>query len=285
MCGAGGPVESWGVDMSVDRICYALAVACYGLATGHAVVMWRRAFQRGAWASYFLMLVAFGFQTAALMGRGFSLARCPVTNLFEALMFVTWAIGAAYLVAGCWAHLRFVAAMLAPALFLVGLFALQGRFDRPGPIFDLEHAAVSLHVSLVLLAYAGFALGCVVGALYLIRERPGESLQLQALAARLPSIDRLERVLLRSLGIGLILLTAGLVCSFGLMRERYGVAVRPDAKIAWSIFVWGVYLTLMVLRLRFNQAPRNLAWGSLCGFAFVLLTFWSTNLLSPIHRP
>jgi hypothetical protein len=79
--------------------------------------------------------------------------------------------------------------------------------------------------------------------------------------------------------------TAGLVMSFGLMRERYGVLVRPDPKIAWSILVWVVYLGLMVARLRFHQAGHRLAWGALGGFLFVVLTFWGTNLLSPIHHP
>ncbi len=44
--------------------------------------------------SFFVMNQVYGFllHTAALMGRGFSLRRCPVTNLFEALMFVTWLV-------------------------------------------------------------------------------------------------------------------------------------------------------------------------------------------------
>ena len=138
---------------------------------------------------------------------------------------------------------------------------------------------------MVLLAYAAFGLASLAGILYLIRERPGASETAKQLSAQLPDGDRLERVLLRSLGMGLILLTAGLVMSFGLMRERYGVLVRPDPKIAWSILVWVVYLGLMISRLRFRQAAHRLAWGALGGFLFVVLTFWGTNLLSPIHHP
>jgi len=275
-----GPVEALG-----DRGFFFLAVAGYALASGHGLLLWLRGFRRGEWLNYGLFATGFAAHTVALVTRGFSLAHCPVTNLFEVLMFVTWAIAVAYLVAGLFAPLRVVGGFLAPVLFAVGLFALLPRLDEPGPNFDLEHAAVSLHVSLVLLAYAGFGLGCLAGALYLVRQQPGTSPQRQALVARLPDEDRLERLLLRSLGTGLILLTAGLVCSLGLMRERYGVLFRPDPKIAWSFLVWAVYFALMLLRLQFRQAVRRLAWGSLCGFAFVLLTFWGTNLLSPIHHP
>jgi ABC-type uncharacterized transport system permease subunit len=274
------------VEWFAERTWYALAVACYGVATAHGVMLWRRGWQRGEWLNYGMMALGFCAHTVALMGRGFSLKQCPVTNLFEALMFVTWALSAAYLVMGVvGARVRFVSVFLAPVLMAAGFVALQPRLDEPGPNFDLERTAVSLHVSLVLLAYAAFGLASLVGVLFLIRDRPGGSEAARNWSARLPDSGRLEVVLLRALGLGLILLTAGLVMSFGLMRERYGVLVRPDPKIAWSILVWAVYLGLVVSRLRFGQAPHRLAWGALGGFVFVVLTFWGTNLLSPIHHP
>ncbi len=274
------------VDFLPDRTWYALAVACYGLATAHGVLLWRRGMRRGEWWNYLTLALGFCAHTLALVGRGFSLKQCPVTNLFEVLMFVTWAMCGAYLVVGgASARVRFLSVFLAPALLASGFFALQPRLDEPGPNFDLEHTAVSLHVALILLAYAAFGLASLAGILYLIRERPGASETARTLSAQLPDGPRLEHVLLRSLGVGLILLTAGLVMSFGLMRERYGVLVRPDPKIAWSILVWVVYLGLMVSRLRFRQAAYRLAWGALGGFVFVVLTFWGTNLLSPIHNP
>lgn len=271
--------------MPSERLLYAFAVVLYAVATAHGVLLWRREFRRGEWVNFGLLVLGFGLQTGALIGRGFSLARCPVTNLFEAVMFVSWAIVGAYLVVGWQARIRFVGVVLAPVLLGVGVFALQPALDHPGPDFDLEHAAVSLHVSLVLLAYAAFGLGSLAGALYLVRDRRPETPLLATLADRLPEPARLERVLLRSVGTGLILLTSGLILSLGLMRERYGVLVRPDPKIAWSFLVWSVYFGLMLARLKFARAPRDLAWGALMGFGFVMLTFWGTNLLSPIHHP
>ena len=274
------------MDGFADRTWYTLAVVCYGLATAQGVLLWRRGLRHGEWANYLLHAVGFAAHSAALMGRGFSLKQCPVTNLFEALMFLIWSLCGVYLVVGAvWSRVRFVSVFLAPGLLAAGFVALQPRLDEPGPNFDLEHTALSLHVSLVLLAYAAFGLASLAGILYLIRERPGGSETAKALSLRLPDAARLEQVLLRSLGTGVILLTAGLVMSFGLMRERYGVLVRPDPKIAWSFLVWLVYLGLMVSRLQFRQAAHRLAWGALGGFVFVVLTFWGTNLLSPIHHP
>ncbi len=272
-----------------ERAWYGMAVACYGVATAHAFLVWKQGFRRGAGWNYGILAVGFLFHAMALAGRGFSLKRCPVTNLFEAAMFVSWALCAAHLVAGAWPRARMAGLLLAPLLFATGIFALQPALDRPGPVFeiDLERAAVSLHVSLILLAYAGFGFGALAGVLILVRRHGAseDTPLVRNLAELLPSGQQLEGLLLRSLGTGLVLLTAGLVLSLGLMRERYGVLVRPDPKIAWSFFVWAVYLGMMMLRLWFRQGNHRLAWGALAGFAFVLLTFWGTNLMSPIHHP
>ena len=55
-----------------------------------------------------------------MIKRGFSLERCPVNNLFEATMFVTWTMVAAYLMFGIWSRLRFLGAFVSPLLFALG---------------------------------------------------------------------------------------------------------------------------------------------------------------------
>jgi ABC-type transport system involved in cytochrome c biogenesis permease subunit len=49
--------------------------------------------------------------------------------------------------------------------------------------------------------------------------------------------------------------------------------------------VWLLYLGLIVMRWRFAQGGRRFAWSALGSFVFVLLTFWGTNVLSPLHNP
>jgi len=38
------------------------------------------------------------------------------------------------------------------------------------------------------------------------------------------------------------------------------------------------------MRWKFSQGGRRFAWGAVAAFTFVLLTFWGTNLLSPLHH-
>jgi ABC-type uncharacterized transport system permease subunit len=45
-----------------------------------------------------------------------------------------------------------------------------------------------------------------------------------------------------------------------------------------------VYLAILVMRWHLSQGGRKFAWGAVGSFAFVLLTFWGTNLMSNIHQ-
>ena len=49
--------------------------------------------------------------------------------------------------------------------------------------------------------------------------------------------------------------------------------------------MWLVYLALLVSRRFFSQSSRRFTYGIIVAFVFLLLTFWGTNLLSPLHHP
>jgi ABC-type transport system involved in cytochrome c biogenesis permease subunit len=84
---------------------------------------------------------------------------------------------------------------------------------------------------------------------------------------------------------GFVLLTAGLIIGVVYLKETHDVYFKGDTKVLWSLLVWACCLGLLVSRWRFAQRGRRLAWGAVGMFAFVLLTFWGSNLLSGIHNP
>jgi ABC-type transport system involved in cytochrome c biogenesis permease subunit len=249
------------------------------------VFLWRKGFRHHEHVSYLLLLAAFGLHSLAMLQRGFSLNRCPVNNLFEATMFFTWATTLAYLVVGWLPRLRFVGAFASPVLFALGVFAVMPGLDPPhGPKPEFSGALASMHATMILLAYGAFGLAAVSATMYLTQQHDLKMHKLRAVISLMPSIQRLDLVTNRLLLVGFILLTVGLAAG-GHLPRPVGVAYWGDAKVLWSALLWLLCAGLLFARLRSALTGRRFAVGVISVFVFILLTFWGTNLLSPLHHP
>jgi len=272
-------------DQHLDRHFFLLAVIVYGFTMIHSFFLWRKGFRRDNRLNYLLLLLAFGLNTTAMFLRGFRLDHCPVNNLYEATTFAAWAIVAAYLGLGLWPRLQFLGAFASPMLFAIGVFALMPALDpEHGPKPEFSGAGTSLHAALALLAYGAFGLAAVSGTMFLTQEHGLKFHKLRAVLSLFPPIQRLEVVTGRLVLAGFILLTLGLAIGGHLPRPA-GVRFYEDPKVVWSAFLWAVYLALLVSRWRFAQSGRRFAVGVVGAFAFLVLTFWGTTLLSPLHNP
>ena len=279
------PVYPSVVDWFTDRHTFLLAVVVYGVSMIYSVFLWRKGFRRDERVNYLILAAAFLLHTLAMFKRGFSINRCPVNNLFEATIFFTWALTLAYLIVGLMRRFRFVGAFAAPVLFAVGVFALMPSLDPPhGARPEFTGALASIHAAMILLAYGAFGLGAAASAMFLTQQHNLKFNRLRAVLSLLPPIQRLDLVATRVVLVGFVLLTIGLAAGGHLPRPE-GVAYWKDAKVLWSAMLWVLYATLLFSRMKFAFAGRRFAIGAIGVFVFVLLTFWGTNLLFPLHHP
>ena len=268
-----------------DRHFFLLAVAVYGLSTVHSVFLWRKGFRRDDHVNFLLLLAGFALHTAAMFKRGLRLDACPVNNLYEATTFLLWALALACLAVGLLPRLKFLGAFAAPVLCAVGVFALMPSLDPPhGPKPEFSNWLTSLHAAMILLAYGAFGLGAVAAGMFLTQRHDLKANKLRAVLSVFPSIQRLEMVTTRLVFAGFILLTIGLAAGRHLPRPE-GAAYFTDAKVIWSALLWLVYLELQVAHKFFGRSSRRFALGVIIAFVLLLLTFWITNLDSPLHHP
>ncbi len=268
-----------------DRNYFLMAVGLYGVSTLYSIFLLRKGFREDNRINYLLLLGAFGFHTFAMVKRGFNFQRCPINNLYEATLLIGWTIVVTYLVFGSFSRLRFLGAFASPILFAIGIFALMRGLDARGsqPVFTGGWS--SLHKALILLAYGTFGLSSVAGLMYLRQEHDLKYRKLRAMLSLLPPIQRLEVVISHSLAAGFVLLTAGLGTSAVYLKKTRHVYFVGDAFVVYSILVWAIYGTLLLLHWRFAQRGRRFALGAIGSFAFVMLTFWGIYMISGIHNP
>lgn len=251
----------------------------------YAIFLRREGFRRDDWVNYALLAAGAVLHTVAMLKRGFSLERCPITNLYEATAFIAWTIVASYLLLGLWSRLRFLGAFAAPLLFSVGVFALMPALDTHVGRPEFTAGVASMHKTLILLAYGSFGVSAASGLMYLSQEYDLKHAKLRVVLSRLPPIQRLEFNIRRSMVAGLALLTAGLALGTAYLKQKRGVYLTGDAEVVYSFALWLIYAALLLAHFRFAQRGRRFAWSAVGGFVFVMLTFWGVFMLSGIHNP
>ena len=73
----------------------------------------------------------FLLQTYFLYVRGELRGRCPLTNLFEVIGFLCWALVLFYLIVGTTYRLSPLGVLTAPLVCVLQVFALVASLDRP----------------------------------------------------------------------------------------------------------------------------------------------------------
>jgi ABC-type uncharacterized transport system permease subunit len=273
------------VNWLTERNSFSIAVLLYGVSVIYGIFLLRRGFRRDDHINYLLLGTGFLFHTSAILLRGISLQRCPIHNLFEAVMFISWTIAAVNMVLGARPALRFIGAFAAPILLILGIFGLMPVLDAPDTDASFKGGWVSAHASLILASYSAFGLGGIAATMFLMQEHNLKYRKPKAFFALLPPLQRLELIVERMLLAGLICLSLGLAVGGATLKLPAGVSFWKDAKVHWSILVWLMYAGLLVAHWKFGQRGRRLAWIAVGGSAFVLFTFWGFNLLSNIHNP
>lgn len=263
-----------------------MAVVLYGLSTLYGVFVWRRGFRQDDRVCLLILLAGLACHITSMAMRGVSFARCPVSNLFEATMFVGWTVGMAALVFSLVPRFSFLAVIASPVLFGLGVFGLMPALDTRGPAEpQFWQGLASLHASVTLLAYGTLGLAALAATMHLTQIHDLKHRKLRAFSSFLPSVQRLERVTTWLVVAGFALLTVGSMFGAGWLRHEKGTAFIADPKIIWTAVVWLGYAALLVAHWRGVRTGRRFAWSVVGAFAFVMLTFWGTNLISPIHHP
>ena len=266
-----------------DRQCFGIAVILYGISAVYSILLLRRDIRQHNRLNYFLIFAAFAAHTYSMVLSGFSLARCPINNLYGATTFISWTMVAGYLAIGLFSKLRFLGAFAAPLLFGIGVFALFTPKAVSQTTMNFSGGWGSLHIAAFTLAYAAWGLSAVAGVMYLTQEHDLKMNKLRAIMSLMPPIQRLEMVTRRLLIAGFALFTIGLVVSVTFARQGE-FALRGDFKVLWAGFVWALYLALIFMNRKFWRG-RRFAMSAIGACAFVMLTFWGSSLMSPSHDP
>ncbi|MBI5420558.1 MAG: c-type cytochrome biogenesis protein CcsB [Deltaproteobacteria bacterium] len=237
--------------------------------------------ERGARLGRMFLLIGVILHAAGFVARYFAAGYTPITNLFESLSFFAMAIVGVFLLTELRYNLRILGSFIAPLAFVFSIFAafLPGEVARLAPA--LNSYWLPVHVILLFIGDAVFAIAFGAGIMYLLQEKEVKRKRLGAIFKRLPSLEVLDEINYKSLTIGFPLLTLGIITGSIWAEYAWGSYWSWDPKETWSLITWLLYAALLHGRLTVGWRGRKAAILAILGFCAVLFTFLGVNLLLP----
>lgn len=206
----------------------------------------------------------------------------PFAGATQAISTFVWLLALAYLYTEVTTEERGLGIFILPIIVLLQVLpTVQAPGVEPrSPV--LESPLFWVHVSALLGSYASFGLAAVIGITYLLQFKEIKAKHLHFFFTRLPSLQVLDVMNSRSVLIGWLLMSVGLVAgavwvgqarSFAPDDARVQAMSLADPKIFVAIITWSVYTFGMIARQTIGWRGKRSAYLSAVGFAIVLLNF------------
>ena len=240
--------------------------------------------------------------TAQLVLRWWESGHFPISNLYESLCFLAWGCTLTQLlVERSWPSPLVPAAATPMALGCVAFasFALPDRLQEASPLVPaLRSSWLVMHVSVIMISYAALLVGSLLSLAVLFTDR-GNSLelrsssigsggyrqaqlatpQLQLSSVAMPAVEQLDSLSYRTITVGFLLLSVGLVSGAVWANEAWGSWWSWDPKETWALICWLVYAAYLHTRLIRGWQGRKPALLAAAGLVVIVVCYIGVNLL------
>ena len=243
--------------------------------------------------------------TAQLLLRWWDSGHFPISNLYESLCFLAWGCTITQLlVERAWPSPLVPAAATPIGLGCVAFasFALPDQLQQASPLVPaLRSSWLVMHVSVIMLSYAALLVGSLLSVAVLLVDR-NEALELRSSSigsggfrqAQLASdgpgsfnlssapfriSEQLDSLSYRTITVGFLLLSVGLVSGAVWANEAWGSWWSWDPKETWALICWLVYAAYLHTRLIRGWQGRRPAAVAAVGLVVIAICYIGVNLL------
>ena len=242
--------------------------------------------------------------TAQLVLRWWESGHFPISNLYESLCFLAWACTLTQLlVERSWPSPIVAAAATPMGLGCIAFasFALPDQLQSAAPLVPaLRSSWLVMHVSVIMVSYAALLVGSLLSFAVLVTDR-GEALELrsssigsggfrQSVAAteggvlqlqsvQLSTTEQLDSLSYRTITVGFLMLTVGIVSGAVWANEAWGSYWSWDPKETWALICWLVYAAYLHTRLSRGWQGRRPALVAVVGLVVIAVCYIGVNLL------
>ncbi len=242
------------------------------------------------------------FIALQLISRWLLSGHFPISNLYESLYFLAWGISLGQLLAEKEYPNPIIPAIAIPIELLTVAFACfvlpEDLKLSSNLVPALRSSWLVMHVSVVMLSYAALIIGSLLSAsvLFINKKQP---LQLRSSSTGIGGFrmsnsypvnnvlepinfshsEELDTLSYRSILVGFVLLTLGLITGAIWANEAWGTWWSWDPKETWAFISWLFYAAYLHMRISKGWQGRRPALLATSGFFVVLICYIGVNFL------
>jgi cytochrome c-type biogenesis protein CcsB len=235
----------------------------------------------------------------------------PLSNLYESLLFLTWALLTVYLYIELRTNSNLIGAVLLPVtLFIIGFanLTLSADMQKSSPLVPaLQSNWLMMHVSMMILSYATLIIGSLLCLLFLVVSKAQE-IDLKIIDKSFTSVynkiigyyenqlvsvpsseivefgkvkllHSLDNWSYRIIGLGFPFLTIGIISGGVWANEAWGSYWSWDPKETWALITWIVFATYLHSRITKGWEGKKTAIIGSVGFFVIWICYLGVNFL------
>ena len=246
-----------------------------------------------------LVNICIAFQ---LLARWYISGHFPISNLYESLYFLVWGISLGQLLVEREYQSPIIPAIAIPIQMLSVAFAcfvLPEDLRLSSSIVPaLRSSWLVMHVSVVMLSYSALLIGSLLSASVLIINK-NQPLEIRSSSTGIGGFkttnsysinnliepvnfshsEELDTLSYRSILVGFVLLTLGLITGAIWANEAWGTWWSWDPKETWAFVSWLFYAAYLHMRISKGWQGRRPAILATTGFFIVLICYLGVNFL------
>ena len=213
----------------------------------------------------FLLLLIF-LHGAEIILRSITLSAIPLSTIFDALSFLAFSILIIYYMIEISLKNKMTGFIVLIFPFLLQLISsiLYEWNVESNPL--LSNPVFALHAAITIIGYTGLTISALYALMYILLNYNIKYHRFGVLYNNLPPLAELEKLSIRSISIGIIILGIGIFLGHLRAYDIFGSFWLKDPKIILTDFIWFIYfLGYLMFRIR-NWRGRWMAYLSVAGF-------------------
>ena len=203
--------------------------------------------------------------------RNVALKTIPLSTIFDAFSFLAFSILIVYMILETSLKSRGSGLFILGFAFVLELISTFNHSWEPETNELLQNPVFAVHASMSIMGYTALSLSAIYALMYIVQDHNLKKRNLGTLFMQLPALSYLEKMSVRSVFIGIILLGIGILLGHIMATSLIGSFWPKDVKVVTSDLVWLIYLVGYFLTGRLKWRGEKMAYFSLIGFVVLVI--------------